>query len=99
MEGVLTWSLTSSPSDSSSPERPRPVSDSSPGDSPEARIRRRLRVIAVGVFLMLIFLLPIFDALGIGRTDYRVDTLIYGGLVTAVLVLLGVEGAERLFKR
>lgn len=48
---------------------------------------------------MLIFLLPIFDALGIGRTDYRVDTLIYGGLVTAVLVLLGVEGAERLFKR
>lgn len=77
-------------------------SDEGPGatvpDPLEERLRRRLRLIAGAVILLLIVVLALVDAFG-APAGLRVSEVIFGSLLGALLLILGVEGAARLAKR
>jgi hypothetical protein len=69
-----------------------------PTDPLEERLRRRLRIIAGGVFLALIVVLALVDTFG-RPAGLQVSEVIFGSLLGALLLILGVEGAARLVKR
>jgi hypothetical protein len=57
-----------------------------------------LWTVATSVVIALLAALPVVDALGIGRVDYRVDVAVYGYLTGALLVLLGLAAVEKIWK-
>lgn len=69
-----------------------------PSDPVEERLRRRLRVIAAIVFLILVAVLALADTFG-RSADLHVSEFVFGSLLGALLLVLGVEGAARLLGR
>ena len=59
-------------------------------DPLEAKLRRRLRVVAFAVLLVLVALLAVRDA---------PNEFVFGSLLGAVLLVIGVEGFARLVGR
>lgn len=64
----------------------------------EERLLRRLRVIAGGVILSLIFFLVVIDSLGRLFIDptFRVGEIFLGSLLGALMLLIGIDVAARL---
>lgn len=64
----------------------------------EERLLRRLRVIAGGVILSLIFFLVVVDSLGRLFIDptFRVGEIFLGSLLGALMLLIGIDVAARL---
>jgi hypothetical protein len=67
-------------------------------DPVEERLLRRLRVISGAVILVMIGLLVLADTLGrlLINPDFHASELFLGTLIGALLLLLGVEGINRL---
>jgi hypothetical protein len=67
-------------------------------DLVEERLLRRLRVISGAVILVMIGLLVVVDTLGrlLINPDFHASELFLGTLIGALLLLLGVEGINRL---
>lgn len=63
----------------------------------EERLLRRLRVIAGGVILSLIFFLVVVDSLGRLFIDptFRVGEIFLGSLLGALMLLVGIDVAAR----
>lgn len=71
--------------------------DLQPKDPATEGLERRLRVIAVGIMLLMVVLLVIVDTFGrLLNPDFRVSELFFGTLVSAILMLLGIAGINRL---
>lgn len=68
------------------------------GDPVEDRLLRKLRVIAGGVILTMVVLLVGADTLGrlFISPDFHASELILGTLIGALMLLLGIEGLNRL---
>jgi hypothetical protein len=68
-----------------------------PGSDDEARLRGKFRVIAVCVLLALLVFLVGADTLGRLFIDksFHVGDVVYGSLIGALMLLLGVETAAR----
>jgi hypothetical protein len=64
----------------------------------EARARAWLRVVAIVVVLFLLIILVVVDIFGRLFVDhsFHVDPVMFGSLLGAFLILVGVEGASRL---
>lgn len=69
-----------------------------PTDPLEEILRRRLRVIAGFVFLILVTILTLADTFG-RAADLHVSEFIFGSILGALLLIAGVEGAARFFGR
>lgn len=69
-----------------------------PGDPAEERLLRRLRFIAGVVILVMIVLLVVVDTFGrlFISPDFHASELFLGTLIGALLLLLGIEGLNRL---
>lgn len=74
--------------------------DPAPGSDQveELRLRGRLRTIAGFAILALIVVLALADTFG-RPAGLHVSEVIFGSLLGALLLILGVEGAARLVKR
>lgn len=77
--------------------------DRPPSDSPPSvvdSLTRRLRVVVAVVITILIVMLVVFDNVGrlIVDPNFRTSDFIFGTLIGALLLLLGVEGLNRLPK-
>jgi hypothetical protein len=59
--------------------------------------RARLRLVAIVVVLALIVVLAVADTFGrlLYRPDFHVGDAIFGALIGALLLLIGVEGISR----
>lgn len=75
--------------------------DDRPSNPAEDRLRRRLRVIAGGTFVVLVAFLVFADTVGrfVSGPDFRVSEFFFGSLVGAVLLIAGVEGAARFLRK
>lgn len=64
----------------------------------EERLLRRLRLIAGGVILLMIVLLVSADTLGrlFISPDFHASELILGSLLGALLLVLGIEGLNKI---
>jgi hypothetical protein len=67
-------------------------------DPVEERLLRRLRIVAGVVILLMIVVLVLVDSLGrlFVNPDFHIDELALGTLIGALLLLLGIEGINRL---
>jgi uncharacterized sodium:solute symporter family permease YidK len=67
-------------------------------DLVEERLRRRLRIVAAAVILVMVILIPLVDTFGRLFLDptFRASELLYGTLMGALLLLLGLEGISLL---
>lgn len=67
-------------------------------DPAEEKLLRRLRLIAGSVIIVLIILLVVADTLGrlLVSREFHASELILGTLIAALMVLLGIEGLNRL---
>jgi hypothetical protein len=74
------------------------LSDGKPRDPTEERLLRRLRFVSGFVILAMIVLLIVVDTLGRLFVDpnFHIDELALGTLIGALLLLLGIEGINRL---
>ena len=74
------------------------VGSGSRGAAEEERLRARLRIVAGAVVVVLIVVLTIVDVLGrlLVNPNFHVDPVMFGSLLGALLLLVGVEGAARL---
>ena len=70
--------------------------DDKPSDPLEERLRRRLRAISALTFLALIVVLALADTFG-GNSDLHAEPFIFGSLVGAFLLVIGVEAGARWF--
>lgn len=67
-------------------------------DPVEERLLRRLRVVAGVVILVMIVVLLLVDTFGrlLVNPNFHIDELALGTLIGALLLLLGIEGINRL---
>jgi len=68
--------------------------DDRPPDPLEERLRRRLRFVASVTFLSLIVVLALADTFG-RANDLHASEFVFGSLVGAFLLVLGVEAGAR----
>lgn len=75
--------------DDGKPEAPANVVDS---------LQRRLRVVVAAVFVVLLVALVVLDSVGRLLIDpnFRTSDFIFGTIIGAILLLLGVEGLNKL---
>jgi len=68
------------------------------GDPTEEKLLRRLRLISGVVILVMIVLLGITDTLGRLLIDpnFHASEVIFGILISTLIILLGIEGLSRL---
>ena len=79
-------------------ERDERLDDPSRTDPAEERLRTNLRYISAGVVLLLIVVLALVDAFG-KPAGLQVSEVMFSGLLGALVVLLGLEGAARWIHR
>ncbi|HEU4571478.1 MAG TPA: hypothetical protein VFR93_02240 [Candidatus Limnocylindrales bacterium] len=66
-------------------------------DPGEARLRARFRIVAAVVILALLVLLVVASVVGpfLSPDFHGIDTVVFGTLIGALMLLLGVEGLAR----
>lgn len=70
-------------------------------DRTEERLQRRFRLVAVGVLLAMLVLEVVVDLFGrlLINPEFRISEVLFGTMLSAILLLLGVAGLERITGR